>query len=221
MRVLARFFARLWNFAVNRRNDERLREEIEQHIALQTEDKIRAGMPPDEALRRARVEFGALEPVREDYRAEEGLPLLERLLQDTRFALRTMSKSWSFSFAAVLTLGLGIGATAAMFSVTEAIVLRPLPYSDANRIVDVQTFSPSGYWQMSSWPGYLEARRLASSFEAIAAYEDFWGMTMKAGDRSRYLDVVQGTDNFFDVFGVKPLLGRTFSAGEDQPGKTT
>lgn len=219
MRTLARFFARLWNFVVNRRNDERLQEEIEQHIALQTEDKIRAGMPPDEARRRARLEFGALEPIREDYRAEEGLPFLERLLQDARFALRTMRKSWSFSFAAVLALALGIGATAAMFSVTEAVVLRPLPYADANRIVDIQTFSPSGYWQMSSWPGYLELRRLASSFEAIAAYEDFWGMTMKAGDRSRYLDVVQASDNFFDVFGVRPLLGRTFTAGEDQPGK--
>ena len=154
-----------------------MQEEIEQHIALQTEDKIRAGMPPDEAHRRARLDFGALGPIREDYRAEEGLPFLERLLQDARFALRTMRKSWSFSFAAVLALALGIGATAAMFSVTEAVVLRPLPYADANRIVDIQTFSPSGYWQMSSWPGYLELRRLASSFEAIAAYEDFWGMT--------------------------------------------
>ena len=219
MRVLARFFARLRNFAVNRRNDQRLQEEIEQHIALQTEDKIRAGMPPEEARRRGRLEFGALEPIREDYRAEEGLPFFERLLQDTRFALRTMRKSWSFSVAAVLTLALGIGATAAMFSVTEAVVLRPLPYADANRIMDIQTFSPTGYWQMSSWPGYLEVRRLASSFQAIAAYEDFWGMSMKAGDTSRYLTVVQGTDNFFDVFGVRPLLGRTFTAGEDQPGK--
>jgi putative ABC transport system permease protein len=219
MRTLARFLARLRNFAVNRRNDKRLQEEIQQHITLQTEDNIRAGMPPNEARRRARLEFGALEPVREDYRAEEGLPILERLIQDARFAVRTMRKSRSFSFVAVLTLALGIGATAAMFSVTEAVVLRPLPYADANRIVDIQTFSPSGYWQMSSWPGYLELRRLASCFEALAGYEDFWGMTMKAGDRSRYLNVVQGSDNFFDVLGAGPLLGRTFAAGEDQPGK--
>jgi predicted permease len=214
-----RFLIQVRNFATNRRNDERLREEIEQHIALQTEDNIRAGSPPSEARRQARLKFGATETVRENYHAEQGLPLLDRLLQDTHFALRTMSRSWSFSIVAILILALGIGATAAMFSLTEAVVLRPLPYTETNRIVNIQTFSPSGYWQMSSWPGYLELRRLVSSFKALAGYEDFWGMTMKVGDRSRYLNVVQGTDNFFDVFGVKPLYGRTFAFGEDQPGK--
>ena len=219
MRALKRFFVRIRNFVVSRRGDERLREEMAWHVAAQTEENMRSGMPPAEARRRALIKLGSAEAVREDYHSEEGLPFLERLLQDIRFTLRMMRRSWSFSFVAVLTLALGIGATAAMFSVTEAVVLHPLPYVNVNRIVDIQSFSPSGYWQMSSWPGYLEMRKLASTFEDLAGYEDFWGMTLKVGDRTRYLNVVQGTDNFFNVFGVRPLLGRTFSAGEDQPGK--
>jgi predicted permease len=219
MRALNRFFTRLLNFATKSRGDERLREEMEAHLAMQTKENIRVGMPPEEARRQARLKLGGAEAIREEYHAEEGLPMLESLLQDTRFAFRMMRKSPAFAFVAVLTLALGIGATAAMFSVTEAVVLRPLPYADANRIVNIQTFSPSGYWQMSSWPGYVEMRKLASTFQDLAGYEDFWGMTLKVGDRTRYLNVVQGTDNFFNVFGVRPLLGRTFGAGEDQPGK--
>lgn len=219
MRAIKRLFARIRNFVMGRHEDERLREEMEQHIALQTEENARTGMSPEEAHRQARLKFGADQAIRESYHAEEGLPFLERLLQDIRFTLRMMRRSWSFSFVAVLTLALGIGATAAMFSVTEAVVLHPLPYVDVSRIVDIQSFSPSGYWQMSSWPEYLEMRKLATTFEDLAGYEDFWGMTLKVGDRTRYLNVVQGTDNFFNVFGVRPLLGRTFLAGEDQPGK--
>ena len=93
MRTMMRFLARVWNFAANRRNDERLQEEIEQHIALQTEDNIRAGIPSPEARRQARLKFGALKPVRENYRAEEGLPFLERLLQDNCLISPIMSDS--------------------------------------------------------------------------------------------------------------------------------
>lgn len=138
MRALKRFFVRIRNFVVSRRGDERLREEMAWHVAAQTEENMRSGMPPAEARRRALIKLGSAEAVREDYHSEEGLPFLERLLQDIRFTLRMMRRSWSFSFVAVLTLALGIGATAAMFSVTEAVVLHPLPYVNVNRIVDIQ-----------------------------------------------------------------------------------
>jgi predicted permease len=141
------------------------------------------------------------------------------LLQDLRYALRQLRKSPGFTTVAIITLALGIGATAAMFSVVDAVVLRPLPYNNVARIVDVQTGSASGSPAPISWPAYLDMRKLNSSFEALAGYEDYWGMTLATGKQTQYLNVTQGSDNFFEVFGVHPLLGRTFLPGEDRLGR--
>src|ERR1700730_8533321 len=124
---------------------------------------------------------------------------MNRLLQDIRYGLRMLRKSPGFTAVAVLTLALGIGATAAIFSVIDAVVLHPLPYNQVDRIVNVQTHSASAFWQMASWPGYLEMRKLDSTLQAFAGYAPYWGMTLKAGDQTQYLHVTQGTDNFFDV----------------------
>jgi putative ABC transport system permease protein len=140
-------------------------------------------------------------------------------LQDLRYAARQLSKKPGFTFIALLTLALGIGATAAMFSVIDAVVLRPFPYRDINRIVVVRTNDPSGTQHVSSWPAFLEMQKLSRTFQALAAYEDYWGMTLSTGSETHYLQVTQGSDNFFDVFEVQPMLGRTFLPGEDQPGK--
>jgi putative ABC transport system permease protein len=141
------------------------------------------------------------------------------LLQDLRYALRQLRKNTGFTAVVVITLAVGIGATATMFSVIDAVVLSPLPYNKVNRIVDVQTSSASGSLAPTSWPSYLDMRQLSTSFEALAGYEDYWGMTLSTGTQTQYLNVTQGSDNFFDVFGVRPLLGRTFLPGEDQAGK--
>jgi putative ABC transport system permease protein len=204
-------------FRRNRYND--LSVSIQEHIAERADELEAEGMPRPQAEQAARREFGNVTQILERSREVWQWPTLESILSDIRFALRQLARSPGFTITAVLTLALGIGATAALFSVIDAVVLRPLPYNDVKRIVSIQTNSPSGDWQMSSWPGYLQMRRLSSAFDNLAAYEDFWGMTLKAGDQTRYLNVDQGTDNFFDVFGVPPLLGRTFHAGEDQPGK--
>jgi putative ABC transport system permease protein len=202
----------------HRRYNE-LSASIREHLDEKIADLMDRGMTQEEAERAARREFGNVTRIEERSREVWQWPTLESLWADIRFASRQLWKSPGFTVAAVLTLALGIGATAALFSVLDAVVLRPLPYNDVNRIVSVQTYSPSGDWQMSSWPGYLEMRKLNRTVEALAGYEDFWGMTLKVGGQTRYLNVDQGTDNFFDVFGVQPLLGRTFAPGEDQPGK--
>lgn len=140
-------------------------------------------------------------------------------IQNLHYALRQLRKNPGFTAVAVITLALGIGATATLFSVIDAVVLRPLPYNAVNRIVDVRTTSPSGSQAPISWPAYLDMRTLSTSFEALAGYEDYWGMTLSIGKQVQYLNVTQGSDNFFDAFGVRPLLGRTFLPGEDQAGK--
>jgi hypothetical protein len=142
MKLLKRLFARIRNFATKRRGAERLREEMEEHLVLQTEENIRAGMTLAEARRQARLQFGAIETIREAYHAEEGLPLLENLLHDTRFALRILCKSPGFTVMVVLTLALGVGATTAIFSVVNGVVLKPLPYSDPERLVEVRLKLP-------------------------------------------------------------------------------
>ena len=199
--------------------DEDLEDELHSHLDFAITENIERGMSATEARQAALREFGGVTQIGEHYRMQRGLPFFAVLAQDLRFALRQLHKAPGFTWTAILTLALGIGATAAMFSVIDAVVLRPLPYKDAERIVMVKTHSASNFWQWSSWPGYLDMRRLNTSFEALAGYVDFWGMTLRVGDRAQYLNVTQGSDNFFDVFGVKPMLGRTYLPGEDQPGR--
>src|SRR5271168_5133800 len=138
MSALMRFVTRLLNFTTRRRGDERLREEMESHLAIQTEENIRAGMPPAEARRHARLKFGAMEAVREDYHAEEGLPFLETLLLDVRYALRVLRRSPAFTVVALITLMLGIGANVVVFGVLNAVLLRPLEVSDPHNLYQLR-----------------------------------------------------------------------------------
>lgn len=202
-----------------RRLDADLEDELRSHIELATAENIEKGLSPERARTAALRSFGGVAQTREAYRAERGFPHLDRIARDLRFAFRQLLRSPGFAFTAILTLAVGIGATVAMFSVIDAVILRPLPYANRARIIDVKTHSASDFWQMSSWPGYLAMRKRNTSLQALAGFAPYWGMTLKAGDRARFVHVTQGTDNFFDVFGVRPMLGRTFLPGEDVDGK--
>ena len=147
---------------------------------------------------------------------------MTNLLNDLRYAIRQLRKSPGFAFTAILTLALGIGATAAMFSVMDAVLLHPLPYNDVGSIVSVKTYS-RGYSlhdpSPPSWPAYQDMRRLNKTFSAFAGVQTQGGVTLDQGNQAVYLPATQGTDNFFSVFGVAPLLGRTFLPGEDKAGR--
>jgi putative ABC transport system permease protein len=141
------------------------------------------------------------------------------MLQDLKYALRQLRKSPGFTLTAVITLALGTGVTAAVFSVIYAVMIQPLPYDHPERIVVPQPSSPQGYGQPASYPEYLDWRTQNHSFSALAAVST-GRITFEGLSGPVSLHVSQATDNFFEVFGVNPILGRTFAAGEDQPGKS-
>jgi putative ABC transport system permease protein len=142
-----------------------------------------------------------------------------RFRQDLRFALRQLRKSPGFATLAVLTLALGIGAATAMFSVIYSTVLRPLPFHQPDRILFVETHAPASYTQPASWPGYLDERKQNNSFEALAGFSSYTGVNVDTGSQVVHLHNTATSDHFFDVFGVQPLLGRTFLPGEEQEGR--
>ncbi len=218
MRALNRSFKRLFNFTTNRRGDKRLSEEIESHIATQTEENIRAGMGPEEARRQARLKFGPIEAVREDYHAEEGLPLFEDLLLDIRYALRVLWKSPAFTLVALLTLMLGIGANVLVFGVVNAVLLHPLEVSDPQNLYQLRVGSwTSGKALTTSYPAFGDVQHRNTTFSDIAGFYGFCQARLHWGDAVRSVSGYAVTGNYFDLLGVQPQVGRLIQA-EDEHG---
>jgi predicted permease len=141
------------------------------------------------------------------------------MMQDLRYSLRQLRRSSGFAAIVVLTLSLGIGAATAVFSVIDAVLLRPLPFAHQERLVFPDTTARAGYTQPWSYPSYVDARAQLKTFEALAGYTDFLKINLEGPSGPVSLNSVRGTDNFFNVFGVKPILGRTYLPGEDEPGR--
>ncbi len=144
---------------------------------------------------------------------------MQSFLQDLRYAVRQLRKAPGFGITVIATLALSIGITAAVFSVLYAMMIRPLPYNNADRIVVPQPRSPQGYTQPAAYPEYVDWRRMNHSLAALAGYNDYQSVNFEGSAGPVAMHAVEGSDNFFDVFGVHPILGRTFAPGEDQDGK--
>ena len=217
MRFLRRFFARLGNSALQRRDEQRLKDEIEEHIALQTAENVGAGMPAGEARRQAMLKFGGVEPMKEDYRAEGGMVFVETLLQDIRFALRMLRRNPGFSALAVLCLTLGVGANAAVFSWIEGILLRPFPaVAHQERMVALEGTTPSSEYTSVdlSWPDLLDLQRNCRLVDWLIA-DKIMGASLSIGGRSDRAIGSIVSANYFDALGIRPILGRGFEPGED------
>ena len=221
-KALRRCVVRMVASMTRRRDETRLREEVEEHLALQTAENIRAGMSLDEARRQAVLKFGAVEAVKEDCRDHRGLPLVEQLVQDIRYALRGLRKNPGFTSVAVLTLALGIGATTAIFSFVNAVVLRPLPFDNSARLVLVQPeprMPPPGPIRVRTVApaDFLEWQLRNDVFDEIAGFSGATLSLTQGGEPER-LQAATVTTRFFDVLGVTPLTGRTFLTSEGEAG---
>ena len=137
MKAARRLFHRLTSWVTSARDEELLRAEFEEHIAMQTEENVRAGLSLIEARRQALLKFGSVEAIKESYRDQRRLPFIETVLSDTRHALRRMRRAPAFTAAVIVTLALGIGATTATFGVIDSILIRPLAYPQAEALVSV------------------------------------------------------------------------------------
>jgi predicted permease len=214
MRSLRRFLTRLLNWATRRAHDERLKEEIEEHLALQIAENLRAGLSPVEARRQAMLKFGGVEAIKEDYRAERGLLFVEDFVRDVRFGLRVLRKSPGFAITAVVTLALGIGANAVVFSVMNALILRPLNVPEAESLFMIERGSDKSLNQ--SYPDYLDLRDRNRSFEDLAAFNvSQVGLDVDEGPSRAWVYEVSG--NYFDALRIQPYLGRFFH-GSDEHG---
>jgi predicted permease len=232
-RLLARFLASSFNPAKRRRDEERLREEIEEHLALEAAENLRAGMTPAEARRQAILNFGAVEAIKETYRAERGLPFVETLLQDLRFALRMLFKNRGFAVIAILTLAIGIGANTTIFSVINAVMLRPLQVEDSQHLL-VFSWSAlqrpkyrghSSYGDCDerivkcdlSFPLFQAMREQAKSFSSVAAYAGPLGFDFSGNGPASIANGEFVSGNYFSTVGLKTVLGRPLAPTDDSP----
>jgi putative ABC transport system permease protein len=202
------------------RKDRRERElaaELESHLQMHIEDNLRAGMTAAQARREAFMKLGGVEQTKENYRERRGLPALEALLQDIRYGLRVLSKNPGFTAVAVLTLALATGAATAIFSVVYGVLLRPLPYTDSDRIMAVSEVNSTGGWSRLADPNFDDFRDQNRSFQSIAKYNDNIASVSGASQPTR-TTVASVSPDFLKVFAILPVLGRDFTASDAKKG---
>jgi len=218
MRFLRRFFIRLSNFATGQSADQRLQDEIAEHLAFQTEENMRAGMSPAEARRQAALKLGAAQAIREGHHAEHSIPLIENLLFDLRYAVRMLLRSPGFSFIAIATMALGVGATTAIYSVIDATLLHPLPYPHPSELVRIEANLP-GVGAHDIGLSIPELRDLQSSgiFQNVSL--SFFGTdTLTGSGQPTRIAGKSVTPGYFAVLGIDAQLGRTFDPNDTTPG---
>jgi putative ABC transport system permease protein len=215
MKALRRFAARLAAFLLRRDLDDRLRAELDHHLEMQTAENRRAGLPPDEARRQAILKLGSIESIAESYRDERTLPRLEQLKADVRYASRQLRRSPAFAATAVLTLALGIGVNTTMFTVVHGVLLRELPYPEAERLMRLfQAHSGSDV----TIAEFDVVREQSQTFSSVAAYRGAGGRRVGAPEQHHWVSAVHVSAAFLQTLGVQPQLGRAFSDEETRAG---
>jgi putative ABC transport system permease protein len=221
MRALIQVWRRLRGWHRRAQLDDRLDAELRFHIDQQTQKNLEAGMTPDEARRQALVRLGGAEQTRERARDEFRVPLFENLARDMRYGARALRRAPTFTLVAVLTLALGIGATTAMFSIVDGVLLRPLPYPEQERLVEIVHEAPGmGVAELLASPAvYFGYREHSRTFDGIG-YWDWDGSpaTVTGGTEPESVPSLAVTHELLPLLGAVPSRGRTFTGADDEPG---
>lgn len=225
IRTLRRTWRRFLGSFAGQRHDIELAEELEAHIQLLTEENIRRGVGPEEALRRARLQFGSIESAKESYRDQRSLQRLDAVAKDFRYALRGMRKNPGFAITVIVVLAIGIGANTTLFSIVNAVLLRPLPYPESDRLVWVGetrtdlSFSSTNPGALS-YQNFLDWRAQQRVFESIGAYQPAGGSpaAFLIGGEPVRMDIQRMSADVFAALKVTPAIGRVFNNDEDRTG---
>jgi predicted permease len=195
-------------------------EELQSHLDMHADDNMRAGMSPEEAHRQARIALGGVESTKERYRERGRTRWIDELLQDLRFATRVLLRDPGFAFTVIVVLALGIGANAAIFSVVDGLMLRPLPFHEPDRLVMI--------WEDAREVGFPKNTPAAGNYNSWKERNRTFSDIAATSGTSANLtfdgppEFVMGrrvTTNFFDVLGVTPALGRRFTNDDDRDGQ--
>src|ERR1043166_4789950 len=221
MGFVQRLWFRLRALLAGRRVSNDIDREMAFHVAMETEQNLRAGMSPDEASRLAHVAFGGRQRFREEARDEIRSRATEDLMQDVRHALRTFRRTPAFTATVIATLALGIGATTVIFSVADRVVLRSLPYAHADRLVGIQVSSDRLKNVTPTWvpnaAHFIAWRDACTVCEGMAAVRPTGPTLTGAGDPV-VLFAYRVSDNMFSMLGARAEVGRLFARGDDRPG---
>jgi putative ABC transport system permease protein len=204
------------NLLRRRQIESQLEDEVRAYAEMIADEKIAGGIPAQEARRTTLADLGGIEQVKQSVRDRRTGTGLELLWQDVRYALRQLARNRAFTLTAVITLGLGIGATTAIFSAVYALLLRPLPYPDAGRLMYISTRHHMFHADTLASPDFVAAQSSVKSFEQFAGYNDWIQNLTGLGDPAR-VHRTGVTANFLPMLGIVPQLGRLFTHDEDRP----
>jgi putative ABC transport system permease protein len=212
------FVSRLFPWMGRRWNDADLGDEIHAHLDLLTDEHLRRGVPLKEARAAARRDFGGVDQMKERYRDQRGLPMLDALLIDLRHAFRVARKNPGFAAIAIFTLAIGIGANTALFSVVNAVLLRPLPYANADRLLSLNARTPARPVSLLGYQEYRLLREQSASLENVALWlTQSVNLTGSSAPERIAGNFVTGS--FFDTLGLRAERGRLFTETEAEPGR--
>jgi macrolide transport system ATP-binding/permease protein len=210
MSLVARMKALFGRSALSRE----IEDELNSHIEMRIADSVARGLSQDDARRDALLRFGNPTSIRERIAAIDTLLIFETISADFRFSIRQLRRSAGFTAAAILALALGVGASLVVFMCVDAVLIKPLPYAHPNSLVETTESSSMIPRNLTSYPNYLDWRRLNSTLSSLSA----WTPTSHTAKMAAATDQASGarvTDNFFRTLGVTPQLGRDFYNGED------
>jgi len=209
--------ARLLALIRKRRLDRELEDEILAHLELAEKDAMAAGLSPEEARRQALRSFGGIQQIKEDHRDQRSVRWVENLWRDVRYGMASLARDPGFAAVTIALLALGIGANTAMFSIVDAVLLKPLPFPEPERMVRVWETPTPADRNGTTTLTFLDWKRQSEIFEALSVESPVRAAVETNGSPVRLSGKLVSAD-YFQVFGVKPQIGRTFAPGEDQPG---